>query len=279
MQDDLEALVRQADEDRWLAGRFAPRAVRPKLMAVYALNHEISRTAWSVTNETLGDIRLAFWRDAIAAVHAGETPPAHPALMAYAASAPNEAQASAWDALIAAREHDLESVPFESWTDLQAYVEATAGGVFRIAIEACLDTTARHKQLAAFAAKAGQVWGYVGLVRSLPHWTARRATFFPRKLLTHVGLTPDAVFDGKSTHAVRSAAMAVIDRARHAYREAQDLASVLPATAFPAVGYLALAPRYMRAVSMPEADPNAVHTIPLILRQITLVTASAMGRV
>ncbi|MET0183255.1 MAG: squalene/phytoene synthase family protein [Caulobacterales bacterium] len=279
MQEPLETLVRQVDEDRWLAGRFAQRLVRPKLMAVYALNYEISRTAWSVTNETLGDIRLAFWRDAIADIHAGKAPPAHPALEAYAASEPNAVMGEAWAQLIAAREKDLEAVPFETWPDLQAYVEATAGNVFRIAIETCLTGDDRHKQLNAFALRAGQVWGYAGLVRALPHWTTRRSTFFPRKLLEHVGLTTDALFAGDSTHAVRSAAMAVVDRARHAYREAQDLASVLPAAAFPGYGYLALAPRYLRAVSMPEADPNASHAIPLLVRQIALVTASAMGRV
>jgi len=73
--------------------------------------------------------------------------------------------------------------------------------------------------------------------------------------------------------------MAVVDRARHAYREAQDLATVLPALSWPAIGYLALAPRYLRAVSTPEANPNATHDIPLLVRQTALVIASAMGKV
>jgi phytoene/squalene synthetase len=274
-----DALLRRVDEDRWLAARFAPRAARPKLGAVYALNYEIARTAWSVKNETLGDIRLAFWREAIEEIHAGKPARAHPALEAYAAAEPNAAMLDGWRALIAAREKDLEATPFASWPELQAYVEATAGGVFRIAIETCINGGERHKQLGAFTAKAGQTWGYAGLVRALPYWSQRGATFFPLSLLEHVRLDTATLFSGQSNHAVRSAAMAVIDRARHAYREAQDLASVLPAAAFPAIGYLALTPRYLRAVSMPEADPNAAQPIPLLLRQVTLVAASAMGRV
>ncbi len=279
MAEDLDALVRRIDEDRWLAARFAPRGIRPRLNAVYALNYEIARTAWAVKNETLGDIRLAFWRDAIADIHAGKSARAHPALDAYAAAAPNDAMLAAWNTLIDARAADLEAAPFETWTDLQTYVEATAGSVFSIAIEAALESGARHKQLGAFAAKAGQVWGYAGLVRALPFWTQRGATFFPKRLLDHVGLSHAALIAGESSHALRSAAMAVVDRARHAYREAQDLASVLPAQSFPAIGYLALTPRYLRALTMPESDPNAQQSLPLITRQITLVMASALGKV
>jgi len=274
-----DALLRRVDEDRWLAARFAPRDVRPKLGAVYALNYEIARTAWAVKNETLGDIRLAFWRDAIEEIHAGKTPRAHPALEAYAAAQPNDAMLTAWRTLIEAREKDLQPTPFASWPELQGYVEATAGGIFRIAVEICINGAERHRQLGAFAAKAGQTWGYAGLVRALPYWSQRGATFFPTSLLDHVKLDTATLFSGLSNHAVRSASMAVVDRARHAYREAQDLASVLPAAAFPAIGYLALTPRYLRAISMPEADPNATQPIPLLVRQATLVAASAMGRV
>lgn len=279
MAEDLDALVRRVDEDRWLAVRFAPHAIRQRILPIYALNYEISRTAWAVKNETLGDIRLAFWRDAIADIHAGKTVKEHPALQAYAASAPNDAMLEAWNSIIAARGRDLEPMPFENWPDLQAYVEATAGSVFRLAVEAALNGGERHRQLGAFAAKAGQAWGYAGLVRALPFWTQRGATFFPRRLLEHVGLTHEALLAGGSTHVLRSAAMAVVDRARHAYREAQDLATVLPAQTFPAIGYLALTPRYLRIVSMPEADPNAQAAIPLLSRQIGLVMASAFGKV
>lgn len=279
MEASLDATVREVDEDRWLAARFAAKAIRPKLIAIYAVSAEIARTAWASRSETLGDIRLAWWREGIEAVHAGKPAPSHPALAAYAEIAPNDTMLEAWRAMIDAREREHEAVPFETWPDLQAYTEATAGGVFRIAVEACLTGEERHKQTAAFAARAGQAWGYTGLVRALPFWTKRGSTFFPRKLMEHVGVDPAAPSNSGSNHALRSAAMAVVDRARHAYREAQDLASVLPAAAFPAIGYLSLAPRYLRAVSMPHADINESAALSLLVRQLALVKASAMGRV
>ncbi len=281
MEETLDALVRRVDEDRWLAARFATRPVRERLMALYALNHEIARTAEAVSMETLGDIRLAWWRERIDAIHADPAapPPAHPALAAYAAMGPTPRMQAVWTQLITAREADLVEAPFDGWPEFAAYVDATAGGVFRLAVEAVLPPeTPRPKQLDAFAAKAGLAWGYAGLVRALRFWTQRRRTFLPKKLMDHVGLTPEALFEGQSTHALRSAAMAVIDRGRHAYGEARELASMLPASAFPAIGYLALTPRYMRVLTMPHADPNASADLTLLARQVALVSASAFGK-
>src|SRR5215470_10547966 len=80
----LDAEVRRVDEDRWLASRFAPPNVRKRLVAIYALNHEIARTVDVVTQVAIGDIRLQWWREALAEVFDGKQPRAHPALAAIA---------------------------------------------------------------------------------------------------------------------------------------------------------------------------------------------------
>ena len=86
MAESLDTLVRRVDEDRWLASRFAPAGVRSRLTALYALNYEISRTAETVTQPALGDIRLAWWREAVEEIYAGRAVRAHPALSAFAAA-------------------------------------------------------------------------------------------------------------------------------------------------------------------------------------------------
>ena len=75
--DDLDSqLVRRTDEDRWLASRFAPADVRADLIALYALNYEVARTVEVVSQPTLGDIRLAWWREAIAEIYERPSTPA-----------------------------------------------------------------------------------------------------------------------------------------------------------------------------------------------------------
>ena len=204
----------------------------------------------------------------------------HPTLAAYAEIVREKQLPRApLDAMIEARGKDLEAAPFEGWPDLDAYAEATAGGVFQLGIDICADVLERPKQREAFIANAAKAWGYAGLLRALPHWTARGRTFFPHQLLAHNGLDPATVLSDFTGHAARSCAAAVLDRGRHAFKQARELARLLPSALFPAFGYLTFAPRYYKALGAMTCDapPNG-ELVPLILRQMLLIAASATGR-
>lgn len=204
---DLDADVRRTDEDRWLASRFAPEPMRKRLVVLYALNHEIARTASVVTQEAIGDIRLAWWRDAIAEVHAGKAARAHPVLQAYTHVAPF-VDAGAWTGIIEARsEADFSAEPFASWTEVDAYVERTARGVMELAAGAC-----ESGGPPALMRAAARAWGYAGLLRS-------RAARLPD---------------------VEEARR----RVRMAHEEARRM--TFESALFPAVGYAALASMYVR---------------------------------
>ncbi|ARQ01785.1 phytoene/squalene synthase family protein [Pseudorhodoplanes sinuspersici] len=60
-----EALVREADKDRFLATLFAPAATRPDLFALYAFDIETAAVAHRVREPLAGEIRLQWWSDAI----------------------------------------------------------------------------------------------------------------------------------------------------------------------------------------------------------------------
>src|SRR4029453_13461860 len=60
-----EALVREADPDRYWASLFSPAEKRPHLCALYAFNFEIARVRESVREALVGEIRLQWWRDAL----------------------------------------------------------------------------------------------------------------------------------------------------------------------------------------------------------------------
>jgi phytoene synthase len=245
----LSADVRRYDEDRWLASRFAPAKVRARLIALYALNHEIARTADVVREPAIGAIRLAWWREALAEIAEGKPPRAHPILQAYAAAQPDVRSAlRSWDILIETRPCDFKAAPFGQWADVEAYIDNTAGHVMRMALTACED---RETPL-ELAAMASRAWGYVGLLRAMPSWRARGRTPLPR--------------EGGSVEDMR-------ERARLAYLLARGLAREhLAAAGFPAVGYVALVPGYLRALKGGRAER------PLLARQFTLIAASATGR-
>ncbi|WP_185965140.1 squalene/phytoene synthase family protein [Glacieibacterium frigidum] len=83
MDDAVAVLVKDADRDRWLATQYAPAALRPALFAVHALDLELAKVAATTTDAMLGEIRLAWWRERLVDLDAGQVP-AQPVLRALA---------------------------------------------------------------------------------------------------------------------------------------------------------------------------------------------------
>ena len=69
--DEVEGLVRQHDQDRYLASLFAPEDKRRHLLALYAFSVEISRIASLVHEPPLGEIRLQWWLDTLDGIYDG----------------------------------------------------------------------------------------------------------------------------------------------------------------------------------------------------------------
>jgi phytoene synthase len=81
--DHCADLVRARDRDRWLATLYAPAAVRPALFALHALDLELAGVVATTTEAMLGEIRLAWWREALTKLDTAP-PPAQPTLAALA---------------------------------------------------------------------------------------------------------------------------------------------------------------------------------------------------
>lgn len=81
--EDLDALVRRVDLDRWLASRFiADRQARADVIALYAFDHELSRVARVTSQPLVGEMRLTWWSEAIAEIYDGKPVRKHPVLLA-----------------------------------------------------------------------------------------------------------------------------------------------------------------------------------------------------
>lgn len=65
---------------------YAPAPVRPALFALFALDLELANIVATTTEPMIGEIRLAWWRDALVALDTAP-PPAQPLLQALAAHA------------------------------------------------------------------------------------------------------------------------------------------------------------------------------------------------
>ncbi len=154
--DDLDALIRRVDPDRWLSSRFvADRQARADLIALYAYDHEITRAPRMVSNPLLGEIRLTWWREALDEIYAGDRVRRHPAADALTSAVRrHDLERAMLEAPLDARYDDLEAVGYADDAALNAWLDAAYGVVAGLAarmLDSSVDPTA--------ARAAARAWG------------------------------------------------------------------------------------------------------------------------
>lgn len=253
--DDATAYVRRVDEDRWLASRFADATVRQRLMAVYWALNAAARAADGVREPMLAQMRLVWWRDALLAPSGAgaeeATPPSLRGFRVVRSACHLDEQTLAAFAEARFREGEV----FADWARLHAFVGDTAGAVVALALQiAAADMpTLQRRDLAR---TVGDAWGWLGLARVAPYWRAKGLL-----LPTDVSLTD-----------LREA---LLTRAMAAYAEATIAARAAPLSAFSAIGYIALAPMYAKAI---RAAPEAAIPAPALLQRQGRIVWAALTR-
>ena len=219
-QDDLDAQVRRADPDRWLASRLVgdPDA-RADLIALYAFNQELARAPLVASQPLVAEMRLAWWREALDEMFEGRRLRGHPVATALKTAVSRRGlRRDALEALVDGRLRDLEGWPLKAEETL-AYLDATAGGLMGMAAQVLAPDAAPANTL-----HAARAWGLAGLAR-----LAGR-------------LPPDW------------AGPELIRRVDEARKLAGPEVRGLPVAAFPAVAYAALSGAYARGARLSEVS-------------------------
>ncbi|MGH6947375.1 MAG: phytoene/squalene synthase family protein [Kiloniellales bacterium] len=247
-------LVRAQDRDRYLACLFAPSARRPALMALYAFNVELARTAEAVSEPLIGEIRLQWWRDALPAI-VGGTPPQQPVAAALAAALVQAPIAAArLEKLIDARALDLSGEPPANLADLERYAEATAGALALLALELL---GAKDEAARAAARALALAWALTGLLRAVPFHAAQRRLYLPADLSRSAGLLAGPLFELQSSDALRDVARHVAEAARRHLAHYRVLRHHTGKAAKPVLLPAVLCRRYLSTLATAGHDPFA----------------------
>jgi phytoene synthase len=231
-----EALVRDADKDRFLATLFAPAERRPHLFALYAFNLEIARVGQVVHEPLAGEIRLQWWRDALSGERGGETG-AHPVAAALLDTIArcNLPLAPLLD-LVDARSADLYEEPMTAPADLETYGRRTASGLFVLAAR-ILD---RNADVGAAAGPAGIAWALTGVLKAFPVHAAHGRLYLPLDLLARAGATREDILARKASPGLAAVLAEVRAVARGRLDEASQAARCISPRAMPAFLIMAL---------------------------------------
>ncbi|ARN80320.1 phytoene/squalene synthase family protein [Methylocystis bryophila] len=254
-----EALLREKDRDGWLATLFAPTARRKHLHALHAFLLEVMEIPGKVTQPLLGEMRLRWWEDALAAREEGSQQ-AHPVADALIdtldhCSLSQEEVTAFLDAHVA----DLYDDPMPTMAALLGYCDRTAAAPLRWSAQA-LGAPGDGRALT----EAGTALGLLRVLRRLPKGGAQ---FLPEDLLEAHGARREDAAAGAETAQLRAAIAVLIERAsehfdlsRNAAREADEATRV-------ALLPVATVPLYLRAMQARDFHPFGALRDPSPLRR------------
>lgn len=132
--DLVRATARAFERDRYLTALLAPRSVRSDLIALAAFAGEVGRIPVFASEPMIGQIRLQWWRDAVAAMDRPGQATGHPIADALSSAVQRHAlQTSKLVSAIDAQSDRLEPTPFATTTMLLANIDQTDGGYFTLA--------------------------------------------------------------------------------------------------------------------------------------------------
>jgi phytoene/squalene synthetase len=269
-----EDMVRRADPDRYLSALFAPEERRPLLFALYAFNHELARIGDTVREPMMGEIRLEWWREAIAEAQDGR-PRAHDVVRSLAELfARVGPPLDLFEAMIDARQFDLGGEFFADLNALVAYTEATSGSLMRLASEILLD----GEKIGDIAHEAGVAYGLTGILRAIRFKASQQKLYLPADLLKAEGIAPEEIFAGKAdTVKLQHATSAVAAHAR-AHYEAAAMRPI-PGHSLPALMPAGLVPIYLRRMSRAGFDPlRGSSDIANYRKQISFLRVALTGK-
>lgn len=259
---DIPQTLRRADRDRYLSVLYTPEDKRDALFALYAFNAEIASIRDRIREPLPGEIRLQWWRDAIAD-EAGQGHPLAEALIATIRA--HGLPKKAFDDYLEARIFDLYDDPMPDRAALEGYCGETASALIQLAA-LILDPDAAPAAAEA-AGHAGCAQAITGMLRLLPLHRARGQCYVPTDILAALGLTPGTFLAAHDRAAAGRAVEAFAALAGEHLTRFGSLAARLPGSLTPAFLPLAVTGAYLgRIAGNPAASLDKSVDISMIKR-------------
>jgi phytoene synthase len=282
--DIVRTTARAFELDRYLSALLAPRRVRTDLVTLAAFAGEIARIPGFVTEPMMGELRLQWWRDAVAASNA-ETATGHPIADALAEAVrrhalPTRLLVSAIDAQSAR----LPDVPFATDDAFSANLDQSDGALFELAwhILTADDASSairgdRPDPAPAALASAARAYGLARTLIEMPMALADRRVLLPQDRLHAHGLAPKDLHEPHARRALSALTREIADDARAALRRLGDAFRTGSRSMRVAILPVALVRPYLRVCELSGDAPLSVRDILPISRTARLWLAARVG--
>lgn len=243
---------RKSDRSSFLIRQFVPRPVQDFYDALRALNLELVRLPETVSNPTIGQMRVQFWRDSIDRTFAG-APPREPVCLLLAkaledldrrAGGTSQKSLKFWiSRLIKTREKHMSNRPYPSLAALEEHAENTYSTLMYSTLAAL---PMRSMEVDHLASHIGKAAGIAALLRGIPVLAATSAPtnspvgmdsarkdpalLLPLDVMAETGVTEESVFrEGPGAEGFQDAVFKVATRANDHLITAREMLKNLQA--------------------------------------------------
>ncbi len=221
--------ARKRDWDRFICTLFAPQDLREDLFAILAFNAEIARTREVVSEPMLGEIRLQWWRDALAKIYGQDDIGSnvdlkgHEVLNALGTVISDyDLPKRYFDTLIDVRAQDMTDNLPENVPALRAYAHGSSVMLNELILEIlCWQRSGEADLFRECIQEAGLAWALTGLVRATGSLSRCGSIMIPQSVLDECGVEKDDVLARRITPEISQAIREVchfswghIDKAR-----------------------------------------------------------------
>ncbi len=272
--DALRDAAIAREPDRYFAATLAPAVIRYDLITLAAFAAELANIPMQVREPLAGEIRLQWWRDALAA-NGAEAAAGHPVAVPLRAAIERYAlPAAILDAIIDSHADTLHGDRPADEAALVAHLSAREGGLFQLA--ARIAGAEENGDVWQIARAAGTAYGISRALVHLPTEGAARLPI-PRSLLSDELLAQASA--GDTTPPLASAIAALDQRARTALSDiAPQLAKMSRGKRLPFLPLAMVRPN-LRALETWAQRGGAASIEPLPISRLLRITwAHARGR-
>ncbi|KAM9724501.1 NADH dehydrogenase (ubiquinone) complex I, assembly factor 6 isoform 1-T1 [Menidia menidia] len=244
-------LVRSRDYEGFLSCLLLPEEARRSSLALRAFNVELAQVKDSVSQKTIGLMRMQFWKTAIEEIYRDD-PPNQPVSMELWKAVRSHSLTKRWLLrIITEREKDMDDKAYRNLQELEKYSENTQSSLLYLLLE-CLGVKDVHADHAA--SHIGKAQGIVTCLRAAPHQGRRRKVYLPMDICMLHGASQEDFIRGSREQNIRDVVYDIASQAHVHLQHARSFSHSVPAAANPAFLCTVVLEDYLQRVRKADFD-------------------------
>ncbi|XP_015980900.1 NADH dehydrogenase (ubiquinone) complex I, assembly factor 6 isoform X1 [Rousettus aegyptiacus] len=244
-------LLRKRDYEGYLCSLLLPAQSRSSAFALRAFNVELAQVKDSVSEKTIGLMRMQFWKKTVDDIYS-DNPPHQPVAIELWKAVKRHNLTKRWlMKIIDEREKNLDDKAYRNIQELENYAENTQSSLLYLTLEilGIKDLHADHA-----ASHIGKAQGIVTCLRATPYHGTRRRVFLPMDICMLHGVSQEDFLRKNQDKNVRDVIYDIASQAHLHLKHARTFHKSVPVKAFPAFLQTVTLEDYLKKIQQVDFD-------------------------